>query len=126
MNVSAQALRDNSECVNIYKGTSPKKKTDLIEMIIYGCITEKLNKREIEDISIKQVNQILNKNNIVVKSLPRINAGLRKKKKKLKHMLKKNHLLRCDIILKLKILYLNFLFQVLRNKKISLPIDNYH
>ena len=81
MNVSAQALRDNSECVNIYKGTSPKKKTDLIEMIIYGCITEKLNKREIEDISIKQVNQILNKNNIVVKSLPRINAGLRKKKR---------------------------------------------
>ena len=125
MNVSAQALRDNSECVNIYKGASPKKKTDLIEMIIYGCITEKLNKREIEDISIKQVNQILNKNNIVVKSLPRINAGLRKKKK-LKHILKKNHLLRCDIISKLKILYLNFLFQVLRNKKISLPIDNYH
>ena len=26
---------------NIYKGTSPKKKTDLFEMIIYGCITEK-------------------------------------------------------------------------------------
>ena len=50
MNVSAQALRDNSECVNIYKGTSPKKKTDLIEMIIYGCITEKLNKKGIEDI----------------------------------------------------------------------------
>ena len=37
-----------------------------------------LNKREIEDISIKQVNQISNKNNIVVKSLPRINAKLRK------------------------------------------------
>ena len=54
MNVSAKALRDYLECANIYKGTSPKKKTDLIEKIIYGCITEKLDKKEIEDISIKQ------------------------------------------------------------------------
>ena len=38
-------------------------------MIIYECITEKLNKKETEDISIKQVNQILNNNNIIVKSL---------------------------------------------------------
>ena len=44
MNVSAQALRDYLECANICKGNSPKKKTDLIEMIVYGCITEKLNK----------------------------------------------------------------------------------
>ena len=43
MNVSAQALRNCLECTNIYKGNSPKKKTDLIEMIVYGCITEKLN-----------------------------------------------------------------------------------
>ena len=53
MNVSAQALRDYLECANIQKGTSAKKKSDLIEMIIYGSITEKLNKKEIEDISIK-------------------------------------------------------------------------
>ena len=39
-------------------------------MIVSGCITEKLNKKEIEDISTKQANQILNKNNIIVKSLP--------------------------------------------------------
>ena len=39
MNVSAKGLRDYLECANIYKGTSPKKKTDLIEMIIYGCIS---------------------------------------------------------------------------------------
>ena len=39
MNVSAKGLRDYLECANIYKGTSPKKNTDLIEMIIYGCIT---------------------------------------------------------------------------------------
>ena len=52
-NVCSQALRDYLECAIIYKGNSPKKKTDLIEMIVYGCITEKLNKKEVEDISIK-------------------------------------------------------------------------
>ena len=67
MNVSAKALRDYLECANIYQGTSPKKKSDLIEMIIYGCITEKLDKKEIEDLSMKQANQILNKNNITAK-----------------------------------------------------------
>ena len=39
MNVSAIGLRDYLECANIYKGTSPKKNTDLIEMIIYGYIS---------------------------------------------------------------------------------------
>ena len=67
MNVLTKALRDYLECANIYKGTSPKKKTNLIELIIYGCITEKLNKKDLENISRKQANQILNKNNIKVK-----------------------------------------------------------
>ena len=80
MNISAQALRDYLECANIYKGTSPKKKSGLIEMIVYGCITEKSNQKQIEDISRKQANQILNKNNIIVKSLPGYgNAEWRKK-----------------------------------------------
>ena len=56
MNISGQALRDYLECANIYKGASPKKKTDLIEMIVYRCITEKLNKNGLEDISTKQAN----------------------------------------------------------------------
>ena len=48
-------------------------------MVIYGCITEKLHQKEIEDISIKQANQILSKNNITVKSLPGYgNVGLKK------------------------------------------------
>ena len=80
MNKSPQALRDYLECANIYKGTSPKKKSDLIEMIYYGCINEKWDKKEIEDISTKQANQILNKNNIIIKTLPGYgNAALRKK-----------------------------------------------
>ena len=39
MNVSNQSLRDYLRLVNIYKGDAIKKKTDLLEMIIYGCIT---------------------------------------------------------------------------------------
>ena len=45
MNISAEALSDYLECVNICKGNSPKKKTDLIAIIVYGCITENLNKK---------------------------------------------------------------------------------
>ena len=79
INVSTKALRDYLECANIYKATSPKKKTNLIEMIIYGCITKKLNKKDLEDISIKQANQVLSKKNIKVKSLPGYeNIGLKK------------------------------------------------
>ena len=44
MNMSTQALRDYWECANIYKGNASKKKTDLVEMIVYGCITDKLNR----------------------------------------------------------------------------------
>ena len=63
MNVSTQALRDYLECAKIYEGNSTKKKTGVIEIIIYGCITEKLNKNGLEDISTKQANLILNKIN---------------------------------------------------------------
>ena len=80
MNVSTKGLKDYLECAPIYKGTSPKKKTDLIETIVYGCMTGTLNKKELEDIPIKQANQILNKNNITIDSLPRYgNMGLKKK-----------------------------------------------
>ena len=44
MTVSNQGLRDYLKLANIYKGNAIKKKTDFIEMIIYGCITNKLNK----------------------------------------------------------------------------------
>ena len=67
MNISTQALKDNLKCANIYKGNASKKKTDLVEMIVYGCITDGLNKNGIKDISAKQANQILNKKGIMVK-----------------------------------------------------------
>ena len=66
MNVSTKGLKDYLECASIYKGASPKKKTDLIEMIVYGCMTGTINRKDIEDISIKQVKQMLNKNNITI------------------------------------------------------------
>ena len=80
MNISTQALEDYLKSANIYKENASKKKTDLIEMIVYECITDKLNKGGLEHISTKQANQILNKSNISVKSLPGYgNAELNKK-----------------------------------------------
>ena len=80
MNISTQALGDYSKSAHIYKGNASKKKTDLIEMIVYGCITDKLNKGGLEHTSTKQANQIMNKSNISVKSLPGYgNAELKKK-----------------------------------------------
>ena len=50
MNVSTKGLKDYLECASIYKGTSPKKKTGLIEMIVYWFMTGTLNKKDVEDI----------------------------------------------------------------------------
>ena len=44
VNVSANALSDYLECAKIYKGASSKKKKNLVEMIVYGHITNKINK----------------------------------------------------------------------------------
>ena len=80
MNVSTKELKDYLECASIYKRTSPKKETGLTEMIVYGCMTGTLNKKGIEDITIKEVKQILNKNSITIDSLPgHGNMGLKKK-----------------------------------------------
>ena len=52
-------------------------------MIVYVCMTGTLNKKDLEDISRKQANQILNKNNITIDSLPGYgNMGLKKKEMK--------------------------------------------
>ena len=88
MNVSTKGLKYYLECASICKGTSPKKKTDLVEMIVYGCMTGALSKKDLEDISIKQANQILNKNNITIDSLPGY-GNMVLKKRKLNHLLKK-------------------------------------
>ena len=46
MYLSTVALRNYLKLANIYRTNSSKKKTKLVEMIVYGCITNKLNKKE--------------------------------------------------------------------------------
>ena len=66
---------------------------------------------KIEDISIKQANQILNKSNIRAKSLPEHgNMGLRKKGIKL--FVKEKRFIQIWYYLKLEIHYINFLLQM--------------
>ena len=49
-------------------------------MIIHECITNKLDKNKIEDISVKEANKILKEKEIILKLLPEYgNAGLKKK-----------------------------------------------
>ena len=50
MNVSTKGLKNYLECASIYKRTSPKKKTGLIEMIVHWFMTGTLNKKDVEDI----------------------------------------------------------------------------
>ena len=57
--VSSQSLRSYLRLANIYDGNSNKKKSDLIEMIIYGCMNGKLNNTNFDDISNNKVNTIL-------------------------------------------------------------------
>ena len=45
IDVSTKGLKDYLECASIYKGTSPKKKTHLIDMIVYGFMSGTLNKK---------------------------------------------------------------------------------
>ena len=80
MDVSSQSLRSYLRLANIYDGNCNEKKTDLIEMIVCGCITNKLNKERIEDISLNKSYAILKEKDISIKSLPGYgNVGLRKK-----------------------------------------------
>ena len=82
--VSSQSLRYYLKLANIYDRNCNKKKSGLIEMIIYGCMNGKLKRRIIEDISISKAHSILKEKDITVKSLPgHGNLGLRKKDIKL-------------------------------------------
>ena len=42
--ISSQSLRSYLRLANFYDGNSNKKKSDSIEMIIYGCMNGKLKK----------------------------------------------------------------------------------
>ena len=70
MNISTNALSDYLECAKINKGASSKKKEDLAEMIVYGHITNEINKMNHVEISKIERSQILKQNEINVRSLP--------------------------------------------------------
>ena len=78
--VSSRALRAYLGLAEVYDGNANKKKSDLIEMIVYGCMNGKLKNKVVDEISVKKAHTILRKNNINFKSLPGYgNMGLRKK-----------------------------------------------
>ena len=77
--VSSGALRKYFSAAEVYDGNANKKKSDLIEMIVYGCMNGKLKNKIVEDISFKRALTTL-KEHISIKSLPgNGNMGLRKK-----------------------------------------------
>ena len=70
MNMSSHSLRSYLKLANVYDGNSNKKKTNLIEILVYGCITNKLSNELVKDISLNKAMSILKEKDILVKSLP--------------------------------------------------------
>ena len=78
--VSSRALRAYLGLAEVYDGNANKKKSDLIEVIVYGCMNWKLKNKVVDEISVKKTYTIIRENNIIIKSLPGYgNMGLRKK-----------------------------------------------
>ena len=78
--VSSQSLRSYLSLANIYDGDPNKKKSDVIETIICGCMNGKLKNMNFDDISINRANSILKEKDISIKSLPGYgNLGLRRR-----------------------------------------------
>ena len=84
-------------------------------MIVYGCIAEKSNKKEIEDISTKQANLILNKSNTTVKSLPGY-GNISLKRKEIKPYVNKE-----KPLIKIWLISFNFFYFKLYQIKIAPP-----
>ena len=68
--LSSKSLRYHLKLASIYDGSSNKKKSDLIEMVIYGCINGKLKNKIFDDIFINKAHSMLNKNEMLIKLLP--------------------------------------------------------
>ena len=58
MNMSSHSLRSYLKLANVYDGNSNKKKTNLIEILVYGCITNKLSNELVKDISLNKAMSI--------------------------------------------------------------------
>ena len=78
--LSSKPLCGYLKVANICDGNSNKIKSNLIEMIIYGCINGKIKNKIIDDIPINKAHGILKENNIVTKLF--LGYGSIKKRKK--------------------------------------------
>ena len=94
--VSSQFLRSYLRLSNIYDGNSNKKKSDLIEMIIYGFMNGKLKTTRFDDTSNNKVSTVLKEKDISIKSLPGC-GNLRIKKRDIKPYVEND---KCGIKLK--------------------------
>ena len=65
--VSSRALRAYLGLAEVYDGNANKKKSDLIETIVYSCMNGKLKNKVVDEISVKHAYTILLENNINVK-----------------------------------------------------------
>ena len=52
--VLSHALRAYLGLAEVYDGNANKKKKDLIEMIVYGCMNGKLKNKVVDEISVKR------------------------------------------------------------------------
>ena len=78
--VSGCALRAYLGLAEVYDGNANKKKSDLIEMIVYGYMNGKLKSKVVNKISVKKAYTLLRENNIAIKSVPgHGNMGFKKK-----------------------------------------------
>ena len=79
-NIDSKVLRNYLGLAEIYDGNNNKSKSDLIEMIVYGYIKDKLKNEQVNDISLNSAYKILKERDINIKSLPGYgNMGLKKK-----------------------------------------------
>ena len=81
--VSSSALRNYLGAAEVYDDNANKKKSDLIEMIVYGCMNGKLKNKIAEDISFNRAITILREHKINNKSLLG-NGNMRLRKKGIK------------------------------------------
>ena len=68
--VSSCDLRMYLGAAEVYDGNANKKMSDLIDMIVYGCMNRKLKNKLVEDISFNTAITVLREHKIAIKSLP--------------------------------------------------------
>ena len=68
--IDAKVLRYYLGIAEIYDGNSNKSKSDLIEMIVYGYIKNKIKKKLVNDISLDTAYKLIKNKGINIISLP--------------------------------------------------------